>query len=90
MKKIILSFDEISNIIKFYNSCKSLRNTADKFNISMSSIRRLLISNNIETTIDKNVQRKRMIKYEINENYFEKIDSSDKAYILGILFSDGL
>jgi hypothetical protein len=28
-------------------------------------------------------------KYNLNENYFEHIDSSDKAYILGLLFSDG-
>lgn len=28
-------------------------------------------------------------KYQINENYFEKIDSENKAYILGIIASDG-
>lgn len=28
-------------------------------------------------------------KYFLNENYFEKIDNSDKAYILGFLYADG-
>lgn len=28
-------------------------------------------------------------KYKINENYFEKIDSNDKAYFLGFLYADG-
>lgn len=28
-------------------------------------------------------------KYSVNENYFENIDSSEKAYILGFLFADG-
>ena len=28
-------------------------------------------------------------KYNLNENYFNKIDSEDKAYFLGLLFSDG-
>lgn len=30
-----------------------------------------------------------MRKYKLNENYFEKIDSKDKAYFLGLLFADG-
>ena len=29
------------------------------------------------------------MKYKFNENYFEKIDSYNKAYLLGYLFSDG-
>jgi intein/homing endonuclease len=28
-------------------------------------------------------------KYSLNENYFEKIDSDDKAYILGFIYADG-
>lgn len=29
------------------------------------------------------------MKYSVNKNYFQKIDSSDKAYWLGFLFADG-
>ena len=28
-------------------------------------------------------------KYDVNENYFEKIDSQEKAYILGFIYADG-
>lgn len=28
-------------------------------------------------------------KYTFNKNYFEKIDSEDKAYFLGLLYADG-
>lgn len=30
-----------------------------------------------------------MKKYQVNENYFEKIDSEEKAYWLGFLYADG-
>lgn len=28
-------------------------------------------------------------KYELNENYFNVIDSHEKAYILGFIYADG-
>ena len=30
-----------------------------------------------------------MKKYDIDENYFEKIDSPEKAYLLGLIYADG-
>ena len=30
-----------------------------------------------------------MRKYDLNEDYFEKIDSSEKAYLLGLIYADG-
>ena len=33
--------------------------------------------------------RKRARKYKVNENYFDIIDTEDKAYFLGLLFADG-
>ena len=32
--------------------------------------------------------RKHYFKYKFNENYFEKIDSEDKAYFLGLFYAD--
>lgn len=29
------------------------------------------------------------MKYSINESYFEKVDSEDTAYFLGLMYSDG-
>ena len=31
----------------------------------------------------------RSYKYKLNENYFEKIDNHEKAYLLGFIFADG-
>lgn len=30
-----------------------------------------------------------MKKYTVNENYFQSLDSPEKAYILGFLYADG-
>ena len=29
------------------------------------------------------------MKYSVNDNYFENIDSEDKAYFLGFMMADG-
>lgn len=84
-----MTVSEIDSIVDFYNSVKSLRQTSDRFNLSFSTVRRLLIGRGVNTSIDRDAQRRRKISYDIDENYFESIDSSDKAYILGVLFSDG-
>lgn len=33
--------------------------------------------------------REQALKYQVNQNYFNKIDSQNKAYILGFLYADG-
>lgn len=53
---------------------------AKQFGRSDTSIRKLLKQNNIET---------RSVRLHRNSNYFENIDSRDKAYWLGIMYSDG-
>ena len=30
-----------------------------------------------------------MRRYKLNENYFNKIDTHEKAYVLGFLYADG-
>lgn len=30
-----------------------------------------------------------MKKYTVNENYFENLNSPEKAYVLGFLYADG-
>jgi hypothetical protein len=39
--------------------------------------------------IKKNNIKSRIRKYDCNENYFEKINTNQKAYWLGLLYSDG-
>lgn len=79
----------IRDACNYYIQCKSLSQTAKKFDVKVPTLRNRLLQNNIDTTLDKEAQSLRMVKYPIDRDYFEKIDTRDKAYILGLLFSDG-
>jgi hypothetical protein len=72
--------------IDCYNICNdyllglSYNLLSEKYNICIWSIGNVLKKNNIIS---------RVRKHSCNENYFEKIDSKEKAYWLGLLFADG-
>ena len=73
--------EQVKYIIEQYEYKKvSIKDISKQFNCSDGSIRRLLIRNNVKIR-DKLLYR--------NSDYFENIDSSDKAYWLGIMYSDG-
>jgi hypothetical protein len=55
----------------------------EKFGLGYMTICKLLDSMGIKR------RKNGMRRYELNENYFDVIDSHDKAYILGFLFADG-
>jgi hypothetical protein len=57
---------------------------ADIYNVSGDTIRRRLKANNI--SIKKNDFYK---KKNFNENFFDKIDTEEKAYWLGFIYADG-
>lgn len=77
--------DKLSNhtndIINMYLSGLSTNKIAKYFNANQSNIWKLLSKNNIKTR-DKTT-------YTVNESYFEKVDTQEKAYILGWMYSDG-
>ena len=52
-----------------------------KYNCCDETLRKFLRNNN--------VKQKKSIQYTINENFFEKIDSEEKAYFLGFICADG-
>lgn len=54
-----------------------------KFHCRDEAIRSVLLSNGVE------IVRRRTVNSKMDENYFSKIDSEEKAYILGLLFTDG-
>lgn len=87
MNKIIIN--NIDDVIKFYIKCKSIAETSNEFKLSKSTIYRNLKKNGICTKLDRDKAREKHIKYAIDSNYFEKIDTHNKAYILGIIMSDG-
>lgn len=82
MKKLNLPINEI---IDLYSSGYGSYKIAKQFNCSASSVNNLLKNNNIDTKKTSNDYR----KYTLNENYFEHIDTEDKAYFLGLIYSDG-
>jgi transposase-like protein len=79
----VLSPKEEQQVIDLYlNNQLSQKEIADKFNCCIKTIRNTLIRNNIEIKIQPRKNK------NINENYFEKIDTEQKAYFLGFIFAD--
>lgn len=85
MKKIIFSSEEVKEIIYLYTVQNiSMSKIGKQFNVNHSVIRKILKENNIEIYDNNRYKSK-----SINENYFEKIDNQNKAYILGYIYADG-
>lgn len=78
-----LTEEDKEKIIAFYHDRPELKqvDVAKAMNISTNALRTLLKERGI------NAHRRR--KYTLNEDYFESIDSPQKAYLLGYLFADG-
>lgn len=72
-------------IINFYNQGNSQNKCAKFFNISQSQVGIILRKNSV---IIRNISEG-LRKFKVNNDYFEKIDSKDKAYFLGLLIADG-
>lgn len=91
MKNHIQRFKEIKlknfqNIIDLYISGYSLTKIAKQFSISVPSLTKILKENHIKI---RNASDNRKLIYTINENYFSTIDSEEKSYFLGLMYSDG-
>jgi intein-encoded DNA endonuclease-like protein len=82
MKKIDLPK---SVVIEYYNNGESCYKIATRFNCSPKTIHNFLTKNGIDTNRRPNFYRKN----QFNERYFETIDTEDKAYFLGLIYSDG-
>ncbi len=76
LEKIII--DEYENGVNNKELCQ-------KYNKSRSYVQKVLVRHGIKLRNGSDVTK----KYNVNENYFNNIDSDDKAYILGLLYSDG-
>ena len=69
---------EIEIIDKYINGT-SINKLSKEYELDWHWIERMLIRNNVA------IKR----QYKINETYFDKIDTPNKAYILGFLYADG-
>ena len=52
-------------------------------------MRDLLIENNRQVPESRKGVGGSKRKYSLNENYFQELDSKDKAYFLGFIYADG-
>lgn len=81
----VFTKNEIKDIIDSYiNKNESSVKIGKRYNVNHKVILKVLHNNDI------NVDQKRFVrKYNLDEHYFDVIDTQDKAYILGLLYADG-
>lgn len=83
---IIFSQDEIQDIIQLFYNGQTVKQISIKYKVSESPIKRILHEQNIDI---RKLSYQKQRKYMIDENFFNIIDTEEKAYILGFLFADG-
>jgi len=67
-------------IVRMYQEGQTCKGISEEFGVTDESIRGLL---------DRRGVSRRTRKYVANEQFFDEIDSEEKAYWLGFLFADG-
>ena len=77
MEKLVLNENDV---VKEYFLLKNIHKVAKQFNVSSTTISRIIKSNGFELTNRR---------YNVNHNYFDNIDNEEKAYWLGFLYADG-
>jgi hypothetical protein len=80
-----LSLEQTNNIVKRYINGETSTFLAKEYKVCQRTIINILIRNNIKR---RSASKSHQI-YSINEKYFDDIDNPEKAYIFGLLFSDG-
>lgn len=84
MKKI-LNDSDLENIKKLYLKDKlKIKEICDLYKISRPTIENFFKKHKIETRTRKDYH-----KYSINLDFFETINTEEKAYFLGLLYADG-
>jgi len=75
-------------IIQKYQDGKSVRDLGKEYDCSPSTISNVLKAYDLSgRTLSE--ARRNFLNYTINEDVFEQIDTPDKAYWLGVMYSDG-
>lgn len=81
--EIKLTEDQIKDVCKRYQNMETTIEISKIYNVCDNTIAKILKNNGIKI---RPAKRRSVIH---NHNYFEKIDSIDKAYFLGWMISDG-
>lgn len=82
----LFSEEETQDIIQSYLNGESSVQIGKRYNTTHKPILKLLKRNGVY--VDKLAKRFHR-QYALNEDYFDNIDTQDKAYILGFFFADG-
>ena len=82
MREFIFTTEQELEIINKKNSGEKVSNIAQEYGIQKHLVYQILKRNGREKVIANK-------KYEVDENYFENIDTEEKAYWLGFLYADG-
>jgi hypothetical protein len=85
MSKPLIHTKEYENIVNLYKSGLSQAKIGEIYNVGYYIIGKILKKCGVEARDDSHKFR----KYTINENYFDSIDTPNKAYLVGLLYSDG-
>jgi hypothetical protein len=84
-KANVLIDAHITEITELYDSGISLTKIGKQLSIDRKALARLLKNNGVESRKGFSYAR----KYNLNEHYFDIIDTEEKAYILGFIYADG-
>ena len=71
-------------VIKRYNNSESINYICKEMNLYPSKVKFILKKNNVNE-----ISASKRYNINLNENYFEKIDTCEKAYWLGFFITDG-
>ena len=84
-KRIELTKEQENSIIELYNEGHGVPYIVKQCGFSHKVVDRILKENGIVKRDDKH----KGLKYTHNENFFEVIDTEEKAYWLGFIYADG-
>ena len=80
-----VSIEQVYEMYELYLQGKNTREIGEIYNLSKSHISRLFH----EQSFILRDQRQTSRKYQLDENFFDSIDTEEKAYFLGLLWADG-
>lgn len=83
--KIVVSNSDETEIVNLYNNGSTIKEISKIFNFGERRVSNIL--KKYDVTILKSYERPS--KYTLDENYFDEINTQDKAYLLGLLYADG-
>lgn len=87
VKHTKLSKKQINQCVDMIKSGNSITDISDELKMDMNTIRNIANEYNLIISVKK-VSRD-IKNIDFNDNYFENIDTEEKAYFLGLIYSDG-